>query len=109
MSPARTNEPTLPVLSYTEAVTSPESFTPLLRETLLTSGFFYLTDLAADFPSWQKDWDAAFEDCRRFFALSAEEKERIAMLNSPCFRGYSAVGAERTLGRIDLREQIDLG
>ena len=98
MSPARTTEPALPVLSYTEAVSSPSTFTPLLRETLLTSGFFYLSDLSAEFPTWERDWDAAFDASRQFFDESTlEQKEQIAMIKSPHFRGWSGVGSERTM------------
>lgn len=83
---------------------------PLLRETLLTSGFFYLSDVAEEMEGWQRDWDAAFEVSRSFFDENTDqEKSEIAMVRSRHFRGYSAVGAERTLGRVDLREQIDLG
>jgi isopenicillin N synthase-like dioxygenase len=46
---------------------------------------------------------------RRFFALPQAERDAIDMLHSPYFRGYSAVGTERTLGQPDLREQLDVG
>lgn len=107
--PSAAAEPTLPVLSYAEALQSPTTFIPLLRSTLLTSGFLYLSDLFSAFPHWQEDLDAAFEVSRAFFALPEEEKRAIAMGESRHFRGYSAVGEERTKGVVDLREQIDLG
>jgi isopenicillin N synthase-like dioxygenase len=45
----------------------------------------------------------------RFFALPQRELDAIDMIHSPYFRGYSAVGSERTQGRPDLREQLDVG
>lgn len=105
-----TTTPQLPVLSYAEALNSPSTFIPALRETLLTSGFFYLADIQEAFPTWHADLSAAFEVSRRFFeTVSSEEKEGIAMRESKHFRGYSGVGSERTKGIVDLREQIDLG
>lgn len=46
---------------------------------------------------------------RALFALPAADKQAIAMLHSPHFRGYTGAGAELTHGRSDWREQIDLG
>jgi isopenicillin N synthase-like dioxygenase len=46
---------------------------------------------------------------RRFFALPDAELTRIAMMESPHFRGYTRLGNERTKGRADWREQIDVG
>jgi isopenicillin N synthase-like dioxygenase len=46
---------------------------------------------------------------RAFFALPQAQRDAIDMIRSPYFRGYSAVGSERTLGRPDLREQLDVG
>jgi isopenicillin N synthase-like dioxygenase len=46
---------------------------------------------------------------RRFFALPDARKMAIAMVNSPHFRGYTRAGGERTRGRPDWREQIDIG
>ena len=46
---------------------------------------------------------------RRFFALPEAELSRIAMIESPHFRGYTRLGSERTKGRADWREQIDVG
>lgn len=105
-----TATPQLPVLSYAEALNSPSTFIPVLRETLLTSGFFYLADIEKAFPTWQADLNEAFAVSRRFFEdVSLDEKEGIAMRESEHFRGWSGVGSERTKGVVDLREQIDLG
>lgn len=46
---------------------------------------------------------------QRFFTLPPDKLAAIDMIHSPYFRGYSPVGSERTLGRPDLREQLDVG
>ena len=46
---------------------------------------------------------------RRFFALADADKQAIAMVNSPHFRGYNRAGLEHTRGRPDWREQLDVG
>ncbi len=46
---------------------------------------------------------------RRFFALPADQRDAIDMIRSPYFRGYSQAGSERTQGRADIREQLDVG
>ncbi|QJY49688.1 isopenicillin N synthase family dioxygenase [Pseudonocardia broussonetiae] len=51
----------------------------------------------------------AFAEAARFFALPDEDKRRVEMLRSPQFRGYTRTGGELTQGRVDWREQIDIG
>ena len=46
---------------------------------------------------------------RRFFALPLPEKQAVAMVRSPHFRGYTAAGREITRGAPDWREQFDIG
>jgi len=46
---------------------------------------------------------------RAFFALPDEQKLEIENLKSPYFRGYARVGGELTQGKVDWREQIDIG
>jgi isopenicillin N synthase-like dioxygenase len=46
---------------------------------------------------------------RKLFALPQEQLARIAMIESPHFRGYNRVRNELTKGRADWREQIDIG
>lgn len=46
---------------------------------------------------------------RRLFALSPSDKDAVAMVRSPHFRGYTRLGGELTRGEIDWREQIDIG
>lgn len=51
----------------------------------------------------------AFAEAERFFALPTEDKQRVEMLDSPHFRGYTRTGGELTQGRVDWREQFDIG
>jgi isopenicillin N synthase-like dioxygenase len=80
-------------------------FLSRLREAAHDVGFFYLTGhgigrpLIADVLSLS----------RRFFTLPEDEKLAIEMVNSPHFRGYTRAGWERTKGRPDWREQLDVG
>jgi len=43
-----------------------------------------------------------------FFAQPVEEKEKISILNSKCYRGYQVVGQNITEGKRDWHEAIDL-
>ncbi len=52
---------------------------------------------------------ACTEAARDFFALPEADKLAIENVNSPHFRGYTRVGGERTQGKVDWREQIDIG
>lgn len=45
---------------------------------------------------------------RQLFRLPESELAAIAMVRSPHFRGYNRAGSERTQGRADQREQLDL-
>ncbi len=51
----------------------------------------------------------AFAAAERFFALPAADKLQVEMLRSPHFRGYTRTGGELTQGRVDWREQLDIG
>jgi isopenicillin N synthase-like dioxygenase len=76
-----------------------------LRDQARDFGFFYITGHGVE-PAVTTEvlgWS------RRFFALPDAEKNAIAMVNSPHFRGYTRVGLEHTRGRPDWREQIDVG
>ncbi len=81
------------------------SFLAELRDQACDFGFFYVTGHGIDpaVTTELLDWS------RRFFALPDDEKNAIAMINSPHFRGYTRVGLEHTRGRPDWREQIDIG
>ena len=68
-------------------------------------GFFYLT--GHDVP------DAlvgrVLEVARKLFELRQADKDAVAMVRSPHFRGYTRLGGELTRGEVDWREQIDIG
>ncbi len=44
-----------------------------------------------------------------FFALPDEQKQPVAMIHSPHFRGYNRAASELTRGQPDWREQFDIG
>jgi isopenicillin N synthase-like dioxygenase len=46
---------------------------------------------------------------RRFFALPDVDRLAIENVRSPQFRGYTRFGHEHTNGRVDLRDQLDIG
>jgi isopenicillin N synthase-like dioxygenase len=95
----------LPVLDLAEADTDTAGFRRTLREAAHTHGFFYLTGHGvADAQMAQ-----VLALARQFFGQPDEDKQRISQLTSPHFRGYSRLGGELTNGRIDWREQIDIG
>ncbi|MCV7386538.1 isopenicillin N synthase family dioxygenase [Mycolicibacterium porcinum] len=88
----------LPVVDLNE---SPQR----LRQVAHDVGFFYLTGHGV--PSELSD--RLLHAARRLFALPQEVKDAVAMVNSPHFRGYTRLGGELTGGRVDWREQIDIG
>lgn len=68
-------------------------------------GFFYLTGHGVPPDLVTRVLDAA----RRLFALPQRDKDDVAMVRSPHFRGYTRLGGELTRGQVDWREQIDVG
>lgn len=103
-----TGSTTLPVLDMSEldrGEAAAAGFRDALRAATHDVGFLYLVghgipdDVTAD----------AFAEAERFFALPLEDKQRVEMLHSPHFRGYTRTGGELTQGRVDWREQIDIG
>ena len=68
-------------------------------------GFFYLVGHGVP----QTLIDEMIATARGFFALPEPDKMAIENLRSRHFRGYTRVGGERTQGRTDWREQIDIG
>lgn len=76
-----------------------------LREAAHEVGFCYLLGHGVPDTLAGRVLDAA----RRLFALPDADKDAIAMVRSPHFRGYTRLGGELTGGRVDWREQIDIG
>ncbi|KAI0088096.1 hypothetical protein BDY19DRAFT_994506 [Irpex rosettiformis] len=103
-----TNFSAVPILDYSQLVspeTRPEFISQLLNA-LTNVGFFYLSNT----PVLNSDiTDKIIDYAPKFFDLPEEEKERIRMVHSPHFFGYSRFGAELTKGKVDQREQFDIG
>jgi len=76
-----------------------------LREAAHEVDFFYLTGHEVPDELAGRLLAAA----RRLFELPEADKNAIAMVRSPHFRGYTRLGGELTRGRVDWREQIDIG
>ncbi len=76
-----------------------------LRETAHQVGFCYLTGHGVPEELARKVLGVA----RRLFDLPEADKNAIAMVRSPHFRGYTRLGGELTRGQVDWREQIDIG
>lgn len=76
-----------------------------LREAAHEVGFFYLT--GHQVPAGLVG--RVLEVARRLFELPQADKDAVAMVRSPHFRGYTRLGGELTGGEVDWREQIDIG
>lgn len=76
-----------------------------LREAAHEVGFFYLTGHQVPDYLMERVLAAA----RRLFELPQADKDAVAMVHSPHFRGYTRLGGELTRGEVDWREQIDIG
>jgi len=97
-------------LNFKAFLQSPDSpaakeFCSELIKTCHETGFFYLSGHGIE-PDQNKDM---MSTARQFFALPEEERRHIAIGNSPHFRGYTILGDERTQGKRDWRDQIDIG
>jgi isopenicillin N synthase-like dioxygenase len=92
----------LPVVDLRD---EPAALRERLRSVAHEVGFFHLAghgvpdDLTA----------RVFASARALFALPQPDKDAVAMVNSPHFRGYTRLGGELTGGAVDWREQIDIG
>jgi len=98
----------LPVLDLSLLDQGPDAaarFRDELRAATHDVGFFYLTGTGVS-PALEARLLQAAKD---FFALPEAEKLAIENVTSPHFRGYTRVGGELTQGRVDWREQIDIG
>jgi isopenicillin N synthase-like dioxygenase len=76
-----------------------------LLEIARNPGSFYLTGHGLPI----EVGDALFAAARTFFDLPEPRKLEIENIHSPQFRGYTKVGGELTAGKVDRREQIDIG
>ncbi|WP_019200574.1 isopenicillin N synthase family oxygenase [Tsukamurella sp. 1534] len=96
---------TVPVLDMSLLDTDPARFDAQVRAAAHDVGFFHLTGHGLP----RHRIDEVLDTARAFFALPQGDKDAIAMLRSPHFRGYTRLGGERTRGAVDWREQIDIG
>lgn len=98
----------LPILDLSRLDAGAEAaaqFRDDLRAATHDVGFFYLTGTGVSAELEARLHRAA----RDFFALPEADKLAIENVNSPHFRGYTRIGGERTQGKVDWREQIDIG
>jgi len=98
----------LPVLDLSRLDAGEEeaaAFRDDLRAATRDVGFFYLTGTGIRHELFRRLQQAA----RDFFALPEEQKLAIENVHSPQFRGYTRIGGELTQGKVDWREQIDIG
>jgi isopenicillin N synthase-like dioxygenase len=93
---------TLPVVDLRD---EPAALRARLRTVAHEVGFFYLTGHGVPDGLTDRLLTAA----RALFALPQGDKEAVAMVNSPHFRGYTRLGGELTGGAVDWREQLDVG
>lgn len=101
------NATTLPILDLARYFNTAEreAFLDQLRTSARDIGFFYLINHGVN-DELQR---AVQHEARRFFALSDEQKQQVAMIHSPHFRGYNRAASEITRGKPDWREQFDIG
>ncbi len=100
----------LPELDISEYLADPNSkkaseFIDHLRDTCHGPGFFYLKGHGVS----KKTTDDVLAIANQFFELPLAEREEIAIGESAGFRGYTLLKDERTNGRIDWRDQLDVG
>lgn len=98
----------LPILDLSRLDAGDEAaaaFRADLRAATHDVGFFYLTGTGIPAELEQR----LHRTARAFFELPEEDKLAIENVKSPHFRGYTRIGGERTQGKVDWREQIDIG
>lgn len=100
----------LPILDIGAFVADPTSSTAraFVADLLAAAhgpGFVYLTGHGVA-PRLDAD---LFVAAQQFFALPEDERRELAIVNSAAFRGYTVLGDERTNGKGDWRDQLDLG
>ncbi|MEQ6896734.1 2-oxoglutarate and iron-dependent oxygenase domain-containing protein [Microbacterium sp. KR10-403] len=102
---SQTNLPILDLSQLNAGADAAAQFRDALRAATHDVGFFYLTGTGISPESEARLLSTA----RAFFDLPEADKLAIENVNSPHFRGYTRIGGERTQGRVDWREQIDIG
>ncbi|MEM7207604.1 MAG: 2-oxoglutarate and iron-dependent oxygenase domain-containing protein [Pseudomonadota bacterium] len=100
----------LPVLDFQTFLQNPHSesgvaFAQDLVNISHNVGFFYLIGHGIE----QRHNDRLMALAKRFFALPESARHAIEIKHSPHFRGYTILGDERTQGKSDWRDQIDIG
>ena len=104
-APGTTNLPILDLSQLDRGDAAAAQFRDDLRAATHDVGFFYLTGTGVS-PELEARLHRAARD---FFALPEADKLAIENVKSPHFRGYTRIGGERTQGKVDWREQIDIG
>lgn len=100
------NATTLPILDLARYHGAErDAFLTDLRHAARDIGFFYLINHGVD----DALQHAVQREAQRFFALPDEQKQQVAMIHSPHFRGYNRAASELTRGQPDWREQFDIG
>ena len=101
------NATTLPILDLARyaAPADKAAFLADLRHAARDIGFFYLINHGVD-DALQYEVQ---RQSQRFFALDEAQKQQVAMIHSPHFRGYNRAASELTRGQPDWREQFDIG
>ncbi|MET0325356.1 MAG: 2-oxoglutarate and iron-dependent oxygenase domain-containing protein [Ilumatobacteraceae bacterium] len=104
---AATALPVLDVGPFLTDETSPAAaaFVTELGRVVHEIGFFYV--IGHGIPSELAERTHAV--ARAFFDLPDDDRLAIENVESPQFRGYTRFGHERTNGRPDLRDQLDIG
>ena len=101
------NATTLPILDLARYADPADkaAFLADLRHAARDIGFFYLINHGVD-DALQYEVQ---RQSQRFFALDEAQKQQVAMIHSPHFRGYNRAASELTRGQPDWREQFDIG
>ncbi|MER6783796.1 2-oxoglutarate and iron-dependent oxygenase domain-containing protein [Streptomyces sp. NPDC000658] len=98
----------LPIIDLSAADRGPQARALLhaqLHSAAHDVGFFQLVGHGVG----KRETDALLSAMRAFFALPEDRRLALDNVNSPHFRGYTRTGDERTGGRQDWRDQLDIG
>ncbi|MDX3113937.1 isopenicillin N synthase family dioxygenase [Streptomyces scabiei] len=98
----------LPIIDLSAADRGPQARALLhaqLHSAAHDVGFFQLVGHGVG----KRETEALLSAMRAFFALPEDRRLALDNVNSPHFRGYTRTGDERTGGRRDWRDQLDIG